>query len=53
VLARIAQAAGIPWDKGEAHSALYDAEKTAELFCKVVNRWRLLDAREASPFAAD
>jgi len=53
VLARIAQAAGIPWDTGEAHSALYDAEKTAELFCKVVNRWRLLDVRKASPYAAD
>ncbi len=43
VLARIAQAANVPWDKGEAHSALYDARKTAELFCKIVNRWRELN----------
>jgi ribonuclease T len=47
VLARIAQAANIAWDKGEAHSAIYDAEKTAELFCKVVNRWRVLDTFQA------
>jgi ribonuclease T len=39
VLARAAQAARIPWDSGEAHSAIYDAERTAELFCKVINRW--------------
>jgi ribonuclease T len=43
VLARIAQAANVPWDKSEAHSALYDARKTAELFCKIVNRWRELN----------
>ncbi len=48
VLARIVQAANIPWDKSEAHSAVYDAEKTAELFCKVVNRWRMMDMREVS-----
>jgi ribonuclease T len=24
----------------EAHSARYDAEKTAELFCLIVNRWK-------------
>ncbi len=40
VLARAAQAAGISWDEGEAHSAIYDAEKTADLFCAIVNRWR-------------
>jgi ribonuclease T len=44
VLARIAQAAKISWDRSEAHSAIYDAGKTAELFCKVVNRWHTLDA---------
>jgi ribonuclease T len=47
VFARIAQAANIPWDQSEAHSAVYDAQKTAELFCKVVNRWRELDTLEA------
>ncbi len=44
VLAKIAQAAGIDWDNEKAHSALYDAEKTAEIFCKIVNRWKRLDA---------
>ena len=39
VLARAAQAAGIEWDSDEAHSARYDTERTAELFCAVVNRW--------------
>ena len=40
VLARALQAAGIPWNEREAHSAIYDAERTAELFCQVVNRWK-------------
>lgn len=39
VLARIAQVAGMPWDEDKAHSAVYDAERTAELFCTMVNRW--------------
>ena len=39
VLSRAVQAAGIEWDNDEAHSALYDATKTAELFCAIVNRW--------------
>lgn len=39
VLARAVKVAGIEWDSNEAHSARYDAEKTAELFCKIVNRW--------------
>jgi ribonuclease T len=39
VLARGIAAAGIEWDAREAHSAIYDAEKTAELFCTIVNRW--------------
>ena len=42
VLARAAAAAGIPWNSDEAHSAIYDAERTAELFCKVVNEWKNL-----------
>ena len=37
VLSRSVQAAGFDWDNREAHSAIYDAEKTAELFCKIVN----------------
>lgn len=39
VLARAVKAAGIDWDNENAHSARYDAEKTAELFCKIVNLW--------------
>lgn len=39
VLAKACAAAGIPFDNREAHSALYDAERTAELFCLIVNRW--------------
>lgn len=43
VLARAAQAAGLGWQNSEAHSAVYDAEQTARLFCSIVNRWRELD----------
>lgn len=37
VLARAMKAAGIPFDQDEAHSAIYDAEKTADLFCHILN----------------
>ena len=40
VLAKACQAAGIDFDGREAHSARYDTEKTAELFCGIVNRWK-------------
>ena len=40
VLARACEAAGISFDNNEAHSALYDAEKTAELFCYLVNHYQ-------------
>ncbi|MCG6965142.1 MAG: ribonuclease T [Chromatiaceae bacterium] len=40
VLARAVIAAGIAWDASEAHSAIYDTQKTAELFCHIVNRWQ-------------
>ncbi len=39
VLAKAAKAAGMEWDNEQAHSALYDAEQTAVLFCKIVNQW--------------
>ncbi len=42
VLARACEEAGLGFDESEAHSALYDARKTAELFCDIVNRWREL-----------
>lgn len=37
VLGKALQAAGIEWDSNAAHSAAYDAQKTAELFCKICN----------------
>ena len=37
VLARSVRSAGMEWDTEEAHSAIYDAEMTAMLFCKIVN----------------
>ncbi|MBY6093228.1 ribonuclease T [Ferrimonas balearica] len=42
VLAKACRAAGIPFDNKEAHSALYDTQRTAELFCYIVNRWKAL-----------
>ncbi len=39
VLARALKAANIQFDKNEAHSAIYDAERTAELFCLILNQW--------------
>lgn len=39
VLARAVQAAGLDWNSNEAHSAVYDAERTAQVFCKIVNAW--------------
>lgn len=40
VLGRAVTAAGFEWDDAQAHSALYDAEMTAKLFCSVVNRFK-------------
>ena len=40
VLARAVAAAGMPWDAEAAHSAAYDAEQTADLFCAIVDRFR-------------
>lgn len=40
VLAKACKAAGIAFSNKEAHSAAYDAERTAELFCSIVNRWK-------------
>lgn len=42
VLAKACKAAGIAFDASQAHSALYDTERTAELFCELVNRWKRL-----------
>ncbi len=46
VLAKAAEAAGIPFDTREAHSAIYDAEKTADLFCQMLNTWDTLQVEK-------
>ncbi|MDP4534968.1 ribonuclease T [Alkalimonas collagenimarina] len=40
VLAKACKQAGIDFDNNEAHSALYDTERTAELFCYIINQWQ-------------
>lgn len=42
VLAKACDAAQIEFNNRDAHSALYDTIKTAELFCTIVNRWKEL-----------
>lgn len=42
VLARTCKMAGITFDNSEAHSAVYDTQKTAELFCHIVNKTPML-----------
>lgn len=42
VLAQATLAAGMNWDSAAAHSAAYDAERTADLFCVIVNRFKPL-----------
>ena len=42
VLAKACEAAQIEFNNRDAHSALYDTIKTAELFCTIVNRWQEL-----------
>jgi ribonuclease T len=40
VLMRATLAAGLEWDTSSAHSAAYDAERTADLFCTVCNQFQ-------------
>ena len=49
VLARAVMAAGLDWDNNQAHAALYDAERTAALFCKIVNDWTLFQQSVERP----
>jgi ribonuclease T len=51
VLSRAVSAAGLEWDPSGAHSAIYDAERTAALFCVICNRFRFMyeEARERAP----
>ena len=39
VLSKAVQKSGLEWQGNEAHSAIYDAEITAQLFCRIVNLW--------------
>ncbi|NNL99205.1 MAG: ribonuclease T [Gammaproteobacteria bacterium] len=49
VLSRAVRSAGMEWEESAAHSAIYDAEMTADLFCTMVNMW---DGRVAKGAAA-
>lgn len=40
VLAKACAVSGIPWDASSAHSAAYDAERSADIFCLICNRLR-------------
>ncbi|MBX2808624.1 MAG: ribonuclease T [Cellvibrionaceae bacterium] len=40
VLAKACELAGVDFNNKRAHTAAYDAQKTAELFCFIVNRWQ-------------
>ena len=55
VLSRAVIAAGLEWDPTAAHSAIYDAERTAALFCIICNRFRSLyeEALERAPQLAE
>jgi ribonuclease T len=39
VLSEACRRAGLSFDATRAHNAAYDAERTAQLFCQMVNRW--------------
>ena len=42
VLSKACARAGVEFDARCAHSAIYDAKKTADLFCTIVNKWQML-----------
>ena len=42
VLSKACRSAGIDFSNEDAHSAVYDTNKTAEFFCYIVNRWKAL-----------
>lgn len=42
VLAKACETAGIAFSNADAHAANYDAERTAQLFCHIVNRYQAL-----------
>lgn len=51
VLARAVQAAGLEWRSEDAHSAVYDTERTAQVFCRIANAWPRSIAGGAAPAA--
>ena len=40
VLAKAVTVAGLEWDPSSAHCAAYDAERSADIFCLICNRFR-------------
>ncbi|MCS1223794.1 ribonuclease T [Escherichia coli] len=42
LLSKACQTPGMDFDRTPAHSALYETERTAVLFCEIVNRWKRL-----------
>lgn len=53
VLAKACELSGIPFSNAEAHSAAYDAQRTAALFCDIVNRWQALGGWPPAPLLGD
>jgi ribonuclease T len=51
VLSRAVESIGLTWEPREAHSAVYDTERTAQLFCRILNRWRELSLMATPPLA--
>ncbi|MEA9391110.1 ribonuclease T [Acerihabitans sp. TG2] len=49
VLAKACLTGGIEFDASQAHSALYDTQRTSELFCELVNRWKRLGGWPLAP----
>ena len=46
VLSEACARAGIAFEGGRAHAAMYDAEATAKLFCLIVNGWGSVRGRD-------
>lgn len=53
VLSRAVHAAGLEWNGNEAHSAVYDTERTAQLFCTIINRWHAAQTGQTPSPAGD
>ena len=51
VLARAVKAAGHDWNSEKAHSAVYDTEKTADLFCTIINQWNEYNLQQQGSIA--